>query len=847
VRENTNAGVGPLRCALIAVGALVVFATAAGSASAAAPQVTEQLPITVERAGATLRAKVDPNGLPTTYYFELGTDTSYGTRIPTEGDLSAGSGTDPVVVTESPSLQEETIYFFRVVATNTDGTDVGPHQQFSTLNDHGLPWGRRYELVSPPDKGAGGEAGHQLALGGVELQYQASPDGEAIAYSIGYGLPDATYGGEAPYRSDLSSGGWLTTQLAPSMTGAPQGTLKGEQNTYGRFNHWLASDLGCAFSVSSLPLTADTVAQPVIEAAGHNLYRRNPDGSYELVTNLIPTNLGDADSKVTSAYFIHGASENCDRVVFETVFKYPGVPFTPGATSGYGLYEWHDGVLRNPATIPGPGGPELPAAARVGSKADNANWNAVSRDGLRLFFTAPSKLGGDIGSQAVFLREDGEATVDVSQSKTATANNDDSRYQMATPDGSYVYFIARYGLATNGSSTGPTACNDANGNDLGVGCDLYRYSVDDEELVDISVDSNPADAATGAGVAGVLDATADGSHVYFAAKGQLIPGKGQTQAQNVTAATRGYNIYLWDSGTLSYVATVLQSDVTGALTVNGGMLVSSPGPARARWGRRMTSDGEHLVFQSAANITGSSGVIEAYRYSAQSEAIECVSCRRDGLPSLGSVPDTVLPYIAENGGSRTQPMPSISEDGSTVFFRKRDALAPGALESTTVGESNLYQWRNGQISLLVSDIPGGDGEKRVSFMGASDDGDSVFFRTKRSLVPQDSDGRQDVYVARVGGGFDPSPPPPAPCDPQGDGSCLGPATPGPASLGAVASAMSTSRGNVKPRHRCPKGKRAVRRNGKVRCVPRKSRKGHLKTKTRAEDSRNADKTRRAAK
>jgi hypothetical protein len=99
---------------------------------------------------------------------------------------------------------------------------------------------------------------------------------------------------------------------------------------------------------------------------------------------------------------------------------------------------------------------------------------------------------------------------------------------------------------------------------------------------------------------------------------------------------------------------------------------------------------------------------------------------------------------------------------------------------------------------------------------AAERGDNVFFATPVSLLPQDL-GSLDIYDARVDGGFSESGS--EPC--QGE-ACLPPLTP-PSALPTPASVAYNGPGNVKPikPKKCPKGKRRVKRKGKVRCVKKK--------------------------
>ena len=88
-------------------------------------------PVTsVGPATATLTGTVNPNGQATTWYFEYGTSTSYGTRT---ANVSAGSGTANTAVSASVSgLTPATTYHYRVVATNSAGTARGADGIFTT-------------------------------------------------------------------------------------------------------------------------------------------------------------------------------------------------------------------------------------------------------------------------------------------------------------------------------------------------------------------------------------------------------------------------------------------------------------------------------------------------------------------------------------------------------------------------------------------------------------------------------------------------------------------------------------------------------------------------------------------
>jgi YD repeat-containing protein len=97
------------------------------------PSVTTGTATNMTLHSATLNGTVNPNGLSTTYYFEWGLTTFYGNTTTTQ---SAGSGLSDAVISASLSgLTSNTLYHYRVVATNSWGTTNGSDMTFTTLAD----------------------------------------------------------------------------------------------------------------------------------------------------------------------------------------------------------------------------------------------------------------------------------------------------------------------------------------------------------------------------------------------------------------------------------------------------------------------------------------------------------------------------------------------------------------------------------------------------------------------------------------------------------------------------------------------------------------------------------------
>jgi hypothetical protein len=99
--------------------------------SSAAPVATTVAASSVTAGTATLNATINPNGASTTFAFQYGTTTSYGSSTPV---VTLASGTTSVSTNAAVSgLLAGTLYHFRVVATNSAGSSLGSDLSFTTL------------------------------------------------------------------------------------------------------------------------------------------------------------------------------------------------------------------------------------------------------------------------------------------------------------------------------------------------------------------------------------------------------------------------------------------------------------------------------------------------------------------------------------------------------------------------------------------------------------------------------------------------------------------------------------------------------------------------------------------
>ncbi len=154
---------------------------------------------------ATLNGTVNAQGDPTTYRFEYGTTTAYGSEV--RG--VAGSSTSPVpVALEVSGLQPASTYHFRVVATNRDTTTYGADQTFATP-------------AVPPLASTG--AAEFVNDTGALLNGTLNPENSETTYVFEYGTTTA-YGATLPLTPVEGGAGGGVKAVTASLSGLQPGT-----------------------------------------------------------------------------------------------------------------------------------------------------------------------------------------------------------------------------------------------------------------------------------------------------------------------------------------------------------------------------------------------------------------------------------------------------------------------------------------------------------------------------------------------------------------------------------------------------------------------------------------------
>jgi hypothetical protein len=682
----------------------------------ATPGVESESVSNVQTTGVKLNAQIDPEGLETTAYFQYGTascsaNPSSCTDVPAPPGAGIGSGhTSTTVTAMLQNLQPGTVYYYRVLATNSLGSSEGTSHSFTTfiaakvvtdgplptvgapgLHDH-----RVYEQVTPVDKN---ERGLLDAFNGPLDLTQASPSGESIAYQSQGSFGDSVVGGTAnTYIATRGTNGWTTHAVLPARR---------QQAALSTITAGFSPDLAYEVLVSA----DEPLASGELSGTALNLYvRNNQDGSYAALTKgAVAEPKSDTDSVLDEF------SANDQDILFENVN-----PLTAGAPTEApeNLYDWSNGTPTLVGVLPD--GTVSPAGATAGSSGGSSTRSvehAMSEDGSRIFFTSEGQ---------VYVRQNPLAadaqTVEISASQKTNGSGSGGMDPHGVQPATY------WDASANGSTAIFTSAaeltNDANTGAADEGQDLYRYELESGRLADLTPDLNDE---VGANVQGVVGASSDGSYIYFVASGSLAVGASAGQS----------SLYVWHNGTISYIASAEGSEhlILGYIPFGGN------GPTA-----RVAPDGTHMIFSSNQDLTGyqSGGHSEVYLYDAGGDVLTCVSCLPSGTAPTGEV---MLPALSGIGGYNVfQNAPgTLSDDGTKVFFDSSEALVP----EDTNGQMDVYEWEDGQLSLISS----GQDSDPSYFQEATGDAHDVFFGTRQQLVAQDTDEERDLYDARVDGGF----------------------------------------------------------------------------------------------
>lgn len=589
-----------------------------------------------EATSVTLRGSVDPRGLQTTYRFDYGPTTDYGSRTPAanEAVLGDGQGGHPVLRIID-GLTPGTTYHYRLVAHNSAGDTVGDDRTFTTAEPGAGAGSRVYELVSPADK-------QGAAVSTLSQGFQMGTSGNTAVFSGGGTVLGGVGSESAPlyprYVSQRTTSGWSTKAVDPPQKASEQLA----------FSYTLAvSDDGSKAIVMSQRKLADGA----VEGDTNTYLRDVATGEYTTMTTTPSALYFSLQTAFFQDQFVAG-TPNFDHVLLIGT----GVSFLPGAPPG-ALYEFTDGQLRLASVLPD----GTPTEGSGGTKWDH-NPYRMSEDGSRIFFRA--------GDGAVYVRIDGTTTHPVSASHRASdaGTVQPGHFVAATADGSHAYIYGND--LTDDSEPGIAS--------------LYRYSVDGDELDLLTKVAADSDIPRGEVI--VHGSAIDGDTLYFWSAEHL--------AGSPTSAA---NIYVWRNGALSHVASLDQSVDFGSAWSVYSWRVSPDGRYFAFAANSRLTDYDTSIPQPPKVCRefndGDPGTTcrQVYRYDADEHTLVCASCRPDGELATGHA---IFSETQLDVGTRE--FPRAVDDSGRVFFDSPEPLVARDVN----GARDVYEFDGEGVRLV---------------------------------------------------------------------------------------------------------------------------------------------------
>ncbi len=254
------------------------------------PTVTTTDAVAIDPTSETLNGTINPEGVSSTYRFEYGLDTSYGSQT-AESDPVTGS-TDLPTTGTATGLLPNTTYHFRIVGSNASGSITGNDQTLITD-------------PAPPTLDGSPAFASAIKTGGATLNGTLNPNGSDTIYRFEYGT-DTTYGSSTQdFDAGAGSGEQpVTADLAGLAAGTTYHVRLVADNGTGGVRH------GADFTFSTAPVTSVSVDATVFGAVLHGTI--NPHGSpttyhfdygkdtsYGFSTTEADGGAGDGDEPVT--------------------------------------------------------------------------------------------------------------------------------------------------------------------------------------------------------------------------------------------------------------------------------------------------------------------------------------------------------------------------------------------------------------------------------------------------------------------------------------------------------------------------------------------------------------------
>jgi hypothetical protein len=772
------------------------------------PDVATGAATAVKGHSATLTGTVDPDGEgPAKCQIAWGTTTEFGHTAPCEP--AEEEGTTPVAVrAKLTELQPDTTYYYRVQATNRNGTNVGSPSQ-----------DRQFSTPGPGLQSGNGASVSDVAATSATLDASIDPDN---------GPSSPVPGAPTSYYFQYSTASTAGCEAAPmSCTSVPvaPGEAIGPGESYLEVSrHVQGLSAGTVYHYRVVALSESAGELIVVDGPDETFttqlaggaFQLSDDRQWELVSP--PNKHGAYIFPFTELGFAAQASVDGDAMTFLT-----SVP-TESEPQGYTIDEQVFATRGPNGWVSRDISPPNERATTV-ELGHGSEYVAFSEN-LSLAVVQPRgsfnpSLSPEASAQTPYLRTNflnGNVDDPCMESCYRPLVTGKPGYANVPPGTVFGQECVKEGLGL----CGPTF--------IGATPDLSHIALSSAEpLLGGQNETEGYEWFEGKLSRGHhlpelrLSSSEDGSWQYFVSQSALAGG----------AIAGEPNVYVSHGGVTRLIAVVSQVDELGLVEA-----------LRSRTSR-VSPDGRWFAFMSQRDLTGYntddavSGQPdeEVYLYHAPEDlatevgTLVCASCNPTGARPVGveykqlrsgergrvigesKWPDDT--WIAANvpGWTPYALFGAIYQsrylsDSGRLFFNSNDALVPQDVN----GNEDVYEYEPpGVGSCTTASVPysahsdgcvdlvsSGQDPGESAFMDASGSGGDVFFVTAAKLVPQDYDTSYDVYDAHECTSASPCFSTPAavppPCD-TGD-ACKPAPSPQPAIYGAPSSETFSGAGNL---------------------------------------------------
>jgi hypothetical protein len=684
----------------------------------------------VASTSVTFHAVLDPEGSSTSYHFEYGPNTSYGSQTPEE--TAEGPGPVPVEV-HLQGLSASTTYHYRVVATDAAHETFQSEDQAFTTQPTGLPFvlpdNRAYEMVTPVQK-----QGAEFKAPGGETEIRAAASGDVIADGAELPTeagPEGNGNVNVSVLSTRTSSGWSSRVIAPPHPAT--GPAREAGGEYVAFSEDLSAAVVDPAAIAFEPLSPQASEQtPYLRT---DYFNGNPaeacQAPYTSAESCYAPLVSSSDDTASPFVpfggmpqgFCHSQPFHCGPEVraatadLSHLVLASQVPLTATAapTGGHNelpdLYEYSAGELQLVSILPGQqqGSPDLYVAGREGLGPEFRNGevaarHAISADGDRVILEESTSPASAIIRTALYLRDlaknggKGETIrLDLPEpgcNEPTCTGSVEPEYVDANAEDTKIFFLDSARLTGDSGASFNIYITREDKPDL-YECEIVERGEKDKcNLTDLTPKTEAGESAS---VATMLGASEDGSYVYFAAAGGL--GIATTGGcENISGGETGVspsalcNLFVRHNGVTKLVTGLSQQDASDWTNDSG----TPPSAVR------VAPNGSYLAFLSQRPLTGydtrsaatGQPVSEAYLYHApenlgtEAGTLSCASCDPTGARPIG--PASVPAWPAFNNITHPDAFyqPRYLSDEGRLFFNSPDAL----VEKDVSKQSEVFEY-----------------------------------------------------------------------------------------------------------------------------------------------------------